>query len=110
MRSILLRGLAIIYLIAFASLLPQLSGLIGSHGILPARDYLQSLHTDYGRSAYTVFPTLAWFNSSDAFLFGMAWAGIGCAVLLLVGVFPLPATIGLFVLYLSGDTVGQVFY
>ena len=53
MRSTLLRGLAIIYLIAFASLLPQVHGLIGSHGILPAHDYLQSLYTDYGRGAYT---------------------------------------------------------
>src|SRR5215475_14208292 len=105
MRAILLRGLAIIYLIAFASLLPQVHGLIGSHGILPAHDYLQSLSSDYGRGAYTLFPTLAWFNSTDAFLVGMVWGGIVLAVLLFVRILPLPATIGLFVLYLSLDTV-----
>src|SRR5215831_17846791 len=110
MRSTLLRGLAIIYLIAFASLLPQLHGLIGSHGILPAHDYLQSLYSDYGRGAYTLFPTLAWLNSSDAFLTGTIWAGVLLAVLLCIGILPLPSTIGLYVLYLSLDTVGQVFY
>ncbi|HLH32277.1 MAG TPA: lipase maturation factor family protein, partial [Terriglobia bacterium] len=110
MRNIFLRGLAVIYLIAFASLLPQLSGLIGGHGILPAGEYLQSLRADYGRTAYTLFPTLAWLNSSDAFLFGMVWAGIVLSVLLFLRILPLPATIGLFVLYLSIDTVGQTFY
>ncbi|HEY2381863.1 MAG TPA: lipase maturation factor family protein [Terriglobia bacterium] len=110
MRSTLLRGLALIYLIAFASLLPQVHGLIGSHGILPAHDYLESLHADYGRGAYTLFPTLAWLNTSDAFLTGMLWAGIALSVMLFLRILPLPATIGLFVLYLSIDTIGQVFY
>jgi len=109
-RSLFLRGLAVIYLIAFASLLPQLDGLIGSNGISPAHDFLQTLRTDYGARAYTLFPTLAWVNSSDMFLHSIVWAGIALSVLLLIGVIPLPAAIGLYVLYLSIDTVGQVFY
>src|SRR5258708_4597987 len=100
-RSIFLRGLAVIYLIAFASLLPQLAGLIGSDGILPAHEFLENVHVDYGSRAYALFPTLAWVNSSDTFLFAMVWGGIALAVLLLVGILPLPATIGLYVLYLS---------
>ena len=76
LRSVFLRGLAVIYLIAFASLLPQISGLIGSNGILPAHDYLQNLRSDYGAGAYGLFPTLAWLNSSDTFLHLMVWAGI----------------------------------
>jgi hypothetical protein len=67
-RSLFLRGLAVIYLIAFASLLPQIDGLIGVHGVLPARDYLENIHSEYGASAYVLFPTLAWLNSSDLFL------------------------------------------
>jgi hypothetical protein len=109
-RSVFLRGLALIYLIAFLSLLPQMSGLIGSHGILPAHDFLESAHADYGREAYALFPTLAWVSSSDAFLFAMVWSGVVLAVLLLAGISPLPATIGLYVLYLSIDTIGQAFY
>ena len=46
-RSVFLRGLALIYLIAFVSLLPQMSGLIGSHGILPAHDFLEGVRSDY---------------------------------------------------------------
>ena len=109
-RSAFLRGLAIIYLIAFASLLPQIGGLIGSHGILPTHDYLQNVRSEYGASAYALLPTLAWLNSSDIFLRGMVWAGMVLAVLLLIGLIPMPAAIGLYVLYLSIDTIGQVFY
>jgi hypothetical protein len=105
-----LRGLAIIYLIAFALLLPQISGLVGSNGILPARDYLQNLRSDYGAGAYLLFPTLAWLNSSDVFLKAMVWAGIAFSVLLFVRVVPLAAIIFLFVLYLSIDSIGQTFY
>jgi hypothetical protein len=110
MRSVFLRGLALIYLVAFASLLPQIHGLIGSQGILPAHDYLESLRADYGQSVYTLYPTLAWLNSSDAFLSGMVLAGIVLSLLLFLRAVPLPATIGLWILYLSIDTVGQVFY
>jgi hypothetical protein len=109
-RSIFLRGLALIYLIAFASLMPQLSGLIGSHGILPAHDFLEGVRSDYGSSAYVQLPTLAWVNSSDAFLFAMVWSGIVLAILLFIGILPLPSTIALYLLYLSIDTIGQTFY
>ena len=39
-RSILLRGLGLVYLSAFGSLAVQVDGLIGSRGILPAAEYL----------------------------------------------------------------------
>src|SRR5205823_6122564 len=72
--------------------------------------YLQNGHAEYGSSAYALFPTLAWFNSSDVFMRVMVWAGIALSVLLLAGLIPLPAAIGLYVLYLSIDTIGQTFY
>ena len=110
LRSVFLRGLAFIYLIAFASLLPQLEGLIGSNGILPAGEFLHSVHADYGSSAYILFPTLAWWNASDLFLRALVWGGILLALLLLAGILPLPSALGLYLLYLSIDTVGQTFY
>jgi hypothetical protein len=109
-RSVFLRGLAIIYLIAFASLLPQMDGLIGSNGILPVKDFLDTVHAHFGAEAYAVFPTFAWINASDVFLHGMVWAGIILSVLLLVGIAPLAVTLGLYFLYLSVSTVGQTFY
>ena len=107
-RSLFLRGLAIVYLIAFISLLLQVNGLIGSNGILPVSDYLDTIDSEYGNTGYALFPTLAWFDSSDTFLQVMIWAGIALAIALLAGILPLPAAIGLYVLYLSLDTAGQV--
>src|SRR5256712_9753370 len=109
-RSVFLRGLAIVYLIAFASLLPQVDGLIGSNGILPVNDYLDTIDSEYGNTGYALFPTLAWFNSSYTFLHLMIWAGMVLAILLFARVLPLGAAIGLWVLYLSLDTAGQIFF
>src|SRR6266699_54757 len=109
-RSVFLRGLAIVYLIAFASLLPQVDGLIGSNGILPVNDYLDTIDSEYGNTGYALFPTLAWFDSSDTFLHVMIWAGMVLAILLFARVLPLGAAIGLWVLYLSLDTAGQIFF
>ncbi|PYS12028.1 MAG: membrane protein [Acidobacteria bacterium] len=109
-RSIFLRGLAITYLMAFASFLPQVNGLIGSKGILPVSDYLESIDSQYLDTGYALFPTLAWFDSSDRFLHLMIWAGIVLAILLFLRIVPLVAAIGLWVLYLSLDTVGQIFF
>src|SRR5438105_13378710 len=109
-RSALLRGLAIVYLIAFASLLPQVSGLIGSSGILPVGDYLETIDSEYGTSGYMLFPTLAWFNSSDAFLHALIWTGIVLSAALFLRILPLAAAVGLYILYLSVDTAGQAFF
>ncbi len=109
-RSIFLRGLALTYLIAFASLLPQVDGLIGSNGILPVADYLESIDSQYFETGYALFPTLAWFDSSDRFLHLMIWSGIVLAILLFFRIVPLVAAVGLWVLYLSLDTVGQIFF
>ena len=87
-----------------------MGGLVGSNGILPVQEYLQNVRADYGSGAYLLFPTLAWINSSDAFLKAIVWLGIGFAVLLFFRVIPLPAAIALFVLYLSVDSIGQAFY
>jgi len=43
-RSLFLRGLAIVYLIAFISLLLQVNGLIGSNGLLGVCTFALALH------------------------------------------------------------------
>ena len=42
-RWLFLRGLGLIYLIAFASMAVQVSGLIGEQGILPAGQFLDAV-------------------------------------------------------------------
>ena len=107
--SLFVRGLALVYFVAFISLIPQISGLIGEHGILPARDYLETIRSEFGPNRYSIFPTLAWLNSSDAFMQGMCWSGVVLAIGLLVGIAPIPVAAALYLLYLSINTVGQAF-
>ncbi len=108
-RWLFLRGLAVIYLIAFISLLPQISGLIGHNGILPASDFLSQVRSEIGSRGYTVLPTLAWLNSSDTFLHAICWAGGTISVALLIGILPIPSLIALYILYLSIVMIGQDF-
>lgn len=104
-----LRLLGAIYLVAFASFGVQAAGLIGSHGILPVTDFLRGMHEYLGVSAYWNVPTLLWLNSGDVVL-RVTWiAGICLSLLLLFGVNARVVRLGLFVLYLSLDTTGQVF-
>ncbi|MDE0043894.1 MAG: lipase maturation factor family protein, partial [Candidatus Poribacteria bacterium] len=108
-RWLFLRLLGVIYLIAFLSLWTQIDGLIGSNGILPAEQYLNAVREQIGLERYLAFPTLCWFNDSDAFLHLFCGCGVFLSLLLIVGVAPVLALIGLWVCYLSLVTVGQSF-
>src|SRR5438552_13072912 len=88
-RSAFLRGLAIVYFIAFISLLPQIDGLVGANGILPVRSFLQTVREEYGTTAYWYFPTLAWLSSSNTFLHILIWSGILLSAALFARVLPL---------------------
>ena len=108
-RWLFLRLLGIIYFIAFVSLLVQLSGLIGSNGILPAENFLEAVRAGSGAESYLNLPTLAWLSASDGFLHFLAFAGAALAVLLILGIAQAPVLILLWILYLSLTNVGQVF-
>jgi hypothetical protein len=84
--------------------------LIGRAGLLPAGDYLKGVQQVLGTPrAYFLYPTLAWLNSSDAFLKAMCWAGAGLSLALLLGLGTTPVLALLWLLYLSLTTAGQVF-
>jgi hypothetical protein len=102
--------LGLVYLVAFLSFGVHIEGLIGKNGLLPAGEFLAAVQKALGVSrGYLHYPTLAWLNSSDAFLKGMCWAGAGLALLLLLGLGTTPVLVLLWVLYLSLTTAGQVF-
>src|SRR6267378_3685952 len=61
-RWIFLRALGLIYYSAFFSLVFQIRGLIGPHGILPANEYLQALAERFGHAGYWYAPTLLCFS------------------------------------------------
>jgi predicted DCC family thiol-disulfide oxidoreductase YuxK len=104
-----LRGLALIYLAAFLSFGSQVTGLVGSQGILPLQDFLAAAAQRFATERFWLFPTLFWFDASDIALKGVCWAGALLSVLLLVNVLPRLSLALLFVLYLALFYAGQVF-
>jgi len=87
-RWIFLRALGLIYYSAFFSLVFQIRGLIGPHGILPAGEYLQAVAERFGHAAYWYAPTLLWFSSSAHVLAGICWVGMIASLLLVLNLWP----------------------
>ena len=108
-----LRLLAAIYAIAFGSLATQITGLVGAGGIAPVHDYLGRLTAAFGATLgparFLAIPTLFWWNSSDAALRLVAWAGVALAVLLFFGKLERLVLLLLYALYLSLNMAGQEF-
>ncbi len=105
-RFLFLRGLALIYLIAFASLVPQIQGLAGSHGIMPTHVLMKETAAaadkqHAGWQKFRALPTLAWWNDSDSSLDWECRLGVICSVALLFGIAPAPMLFLLWALYLS---------
>jgi len=103
-----LRVLGLIYLAALVSLATQIKGLVGSRGILPAHGFLLAKQK-WGPTRFLQIPTLGWWNSSDGFLQFLCWGGAALALLLVVGVAPIPVLIALWVFYLSLFSVCRIF-
>src|SRR5215203_4547587 len=106
---VMLRGLALVFLIAFGSIWVQLDGLIGPAGILPATELLRAVRGGMGVERYWAFPTLAWLGAGRAGLNLLAGLGVLSSLLLLADVRPRAQLIVLWALYLSLSAVAQDF-
>ena len=73
---IFLRLLGLTYLIAFLSFGVQASGLIGSHDILPAADFLRAAREYLGTARFWNVPTFSCLNTSDAMIRTVWVAGV----------------------------------
>jgi lipase maturation factor 1 len=105
-RFVFLRGLALIYLIAFASLASQVQGLAGSHGIVPAQTLMTEVRSvvaqhGMGLERFHGMPTFAWWSASDTALNWQCGLGVACSIALLFGIAPAPLLFLLWALYLS---------
>ena len=107
-RWLFLRALGLIYFSAFFSLLFQIRGLIGSQGILPATEYLQSA-SGLGVLRFWYAPTLLWLSSSDGMLMALCWAGLIASVLLVFNIWPRAMLLICFACFLSFVSVAQEF-
>ena len=108
-RWLFLRGLAVVYFMAFWSLSSQILALVGSAGISPATMFLEAVYSQIGAGGLLYYPTIAWLNSGDAMLSGMCTAGMIAAVFLFVGFIPRVSAFFTWLLYFSLFSVGQVF-
>ena len=108
-RALFLRLLGVVYGIAFLSLAPQLPGLVGSDGLLPAAAYLERVYEVQGAEAYYRLPTLLWLWPGDALLLGLCWAGIALSAAAVAGIAPIATFAALWLCYLSLTVAGQDF-
>ena len=99
------------YLFAFLSLLPQLPGLLGPHGILPAQNLLSRVTEIVGpNSAPLSLPSFAWLcGASNLSLQLIALLGIVASILIITGYLrPLGALLA-WLCWLSFVNIGQDF-
>lgn len=108
-RWLFMRLLGLAFFFAFVSLLVQIKGLAGSHGIVPADRFLKAVGDQLGPERYHLFPTLFWFGVSDAALVAVCLAGVGLSVLMFAGWWPSLCLLAAWGLYLSLAVVCQTF-
>uniref|UniRef100_A0A8B9U7K1 Lipase maturation factor 1 n=1 Tax=Anas zonorhyncha TaxID=75864 RepID=A0A8B9U7K1_9AVES len=117
-RIVLLRAVALLYLVAFLVAYHQNKQLIGEKGLLPCKLYLQSVKKYFkgkiNLDALSYAPTIIWFldwSDMDSILDNISLVGLatsafvlvtGCANMVLMAV--------LWALYLSLVNVGQIWY
>ena len=104
-----LRLFGLIYLSAFASFAVQAEGLIGSRGILPVAELVDTVASRFGPERFFLMPMVFWLNASDFAIAAVCWAGIALSLLLVCNVLPRLSLLLLYVLYLSLFFAGQVF-
>src|SRR5260370_31359061 len=80
-RFIILRLLGFIYFVAFLAAANQIVPLVGEHGLLPAKLFLERLGTHLGSRPEVFFqlPSIFLFHLSERVLCGSALAGAGAA-------------------------------
>lgn len=111
-RFAFLRGLGLVYLVAFVILARQMSPLFGAGGILPARWHLDDVAAAAPSrlGALWSLPTLFWIDASDATLTALCALGLALSAAVLAGYANVPILATLWAVYLSFVHVGQTWY
>jgi hypothetical protein len=104
-----IRLLGLTYACAFLSYWVQIDGLIGSEGVLPAKDLMRYLHANRAADGWFSFPTLSWWWVSDFALNAQCLLGAAISLLVILGFAPNLCLFTLWILYLSLVVVGREF-
>lgn len=107
--QLFLRGLGLVYLIAFASLYFQIEGLIGSQGISSAEEYLFYVKSQLGGVRPFAIPTIFWLGAGDFALRAACAIGVIAGAFVFIGLWQLISLLVAWVLYLSLLHVSQEF-
>lgn len=102
------KGLALIYLFAFVSYWIQFPGLVGPEGILPASRFFDAIRQTTG-SVWSA-PSLCWWDGGNTSLPLLCGLGVGLSLFALFGLAEAPLFLGMYGIYLSLCTAGQIFY
>jgi Lipase maturation factor len=112
-RFVVLRLLGIVYLMAFLTLVNQGAGLIGTHGLLPAIDFLGDAAAQFGGrgAGFWKMPTLFWLlGCGDGAIAAVGWAGVALSLLVVAGYANAIVLALLCALQISVIDIGQDFY
>src|SRR6202035_4492688 len=93
---IFLRLFGLLWFSAFVPFGIQAEGLIGSHGILPFADLVNTVASRVGLERFVLMPMVFWWNASDFAIQAVCWAGAGLSLLLVFNLLP---RLCLFLLY-----------
>jgi hypothetical protein len=109
-RWLFLRALGLIFFSVFYALAFQIHGLVGPHGILPAKDFLDQVATTRGPVARVwLVPSVLWLGAGDGGLTALVVLGLVASVLLVANVWPRATLIACGVLFLSFVSVAEDF-
>jgi predicted DCC family thiol-disulfide oxidoreductase YuxK len=105
-----LRLAGVVFALAFASAGPQLVGLLGANGVIPAERLLAVARERLGLGAFGAVPSLLWLHPSDSMLLALCAAGFAASLAAAVGAWTGPALLVAWGCYLSITAVGQDFF
>ena len=111
-RSLFVRGLALIYLIAVISWWVQMGNLVGSQGLVPAAEYLQQVKAyglENGKNAMFLAPSVFLFSCSDLAMNGACILAVVLALMVVAGFYQGQGLFVLWIIYLSLVTTGTAF-